>query len=184
MKLQRTTLGLVVFALFLGTFVYFVEVREKPKKESLQAKQKQIFTFKVDEVKKLTVDKSGKILEFERSGKDGKSWQMKQPENTAASEPEVSFLLNLVVPGKKDRSFDASGDRLKDYGLDKPSARITMHLKDGKTHQLILGNPDFQNEFMYARVNSEPEIMLVPKDLKLTIEKEPDEWKQKEKTGK
>jgi Domain of unknown function (DUF4340) len=188
MKFQRTTWILISLALALGGFVYLYEIQGKDKRETIEAKQKQIFAFKAEEIKGLTIERNGQILKFEREGNDNKSWQMKQPENSPASDPTITFLLNLLVPGKSDRSFSVIGDRLQEYGLDRPIAKISLLLKNGKTQEIILGKPDFQNEFIYAQVDppnqtqSEQKIILVSKDFQSAVERDLEEWKQKKPT--
>ncbi|MGK7876226.1 MAG: DUF4340 domain-containing protein [Xenococcaceae cyanobacterium] len=188
MKLQRTTWILLVLALILGGFVYFYEIQGAPKREAIQAKQKQIFDFEKEEIKEITIEKKEETLEFERTGDENKLWQMKQPEDVPASDAAVSFLLNLLVEGKSDRSFTIPSEQSKEYGFDKPFATVEIQLENQETHKLILGKPDFKDQFLYAQADppsqteQELTIILVPKDFQYAVERELEEWKQKEET--
>ena len=186
MKLQRTTWILVALALVLGGVVYFYEIQVKPKQEAIQAKQKQIFDFEEKEIKRLTIEKEEQVLEFERTDDENNPWQMKQPEDVSASDASVSFLLDLLVEGKSDRSFTIPPNQSKEYGFEQPLATVKVQLENQETHELILGKTDFNEQFLYAQADppseteQELEIMLVPKNFQYAVEREFEEWKQTE----
>ena len=186
MKLQRTTWILLSLALVLGGFVYFYEIQGKSQREAIQAKQKQIFDFPEEEIQELIVEKSQRTLKFERTDDDKNPWQMKQPEDVPASDAAVSFLLNLLVQGKSNRSFTISSNQLDRYGLNSPLATVKILLKNQKTHKLILGKPDFEDKFLYGQVDpptkpqQDLEIVLLPKNFQYAVEREFKEWKQKQ----
>ena len=186
MKLQRTTWILVALALVLGGGVYFYEIQVKPKQEAIQAKQKQIFDFEAKEIKRLTIEKEEQVLEFERTDDENNPWQMKQPEDVSASDASVSFLLDLLVEGKSDRSFTILRNQSKEYGFEQPLATVKVQLENQENHELILGKTDFNDQFLYAQADppseteQELEIMLVPKNFQYAVEREFEEWKQTE----
>ena len=188
MKLQRTTLVLVVSALLLGGFVYFYEIQGAPKREATKTTKQPIFGFKNDQIQTLTIDGNEETLEFERVSKPVPGWQMKKPKEAAASDASVSFLVNLLVEGKSDRSFPVSANQLQEYGLDKTQATIQVKLKDQKTHKLILGKPDFNRSFLYAQVDpssgaSQPlQVLLVPVDFEYAVNRPLSEWESKLET--
>ncbi|NES85221.1 MAG: DUF4340 domain-containing protein [Moorea sp. SIO2B7] len=190
MKLQKTTWILLVIALALGGFVYFYEIQGKAKREAIQAKEKQIFDFDKEEIKSFKIEKKYQTLEFEQTDSETKPWQMKQPEDVQASDAAVSFLVNLLVKGKSDRSFTISSKQKQKYGLEQPIATVKINLKNEEKHELILGNPNFDNKFIYAQVDpssqtdEEIKVFLVPIELKYGVEKEIEEWKQKEEDEK
>lgn len=100
MKLQRTTLILLLLALGLGGFVYFYEIQGATQRQEAKNQAQQIFSFAEEQVKSFTVKTKGQTLEFEREEKSGKStWQMKAPSETPASDASVAYLLDLLVGG-------------------------------------------------------------------------------------
>ena len=184
MKLQKSTLILVFLALILGGFVYFYEIKGKENREELQSQQKQIFDFSEADIQKLTIDTPKQILEFERTEDDNQPWQMKQPEDVLASDASVSFLLNLLVKEKSERTFSIDSKESQEYGFDSPLATVNVQLENQETHQVILGKPDFEDKFIYAQVDpsqsteQEIEIILVSKNFQYAVERELEEWKQ------
>jgi hypothetical protein len=190
MKLKKTTWILVIIAALFGGFVYFYEIQGKPQREELQAKQKQIFNFKEEDIKILTIDTQGKTLKFERTGDENIPWRMKQPEDTLASNAAVSFLTNLLVEAKGDRNFTSPAERSQEYGFNPPVATITVQLVNQETHKIVLGKPEFKDEFIYSQIDppaqgeKELKITLIPKELSYAVEREYGEWKQPEEKPK
>jgi Domain of unknown function (DUF4340) len=178
MKLQKTTWTLVSVAILLSGVVYFYERQSNPQQDEVQVNQKSIFDFKKEEIQALTITTKKETLKLERTGKKDSSWQMNQPLNVTASNAVVDFLLNLLVEGKRDRTLTISPEQRKEYGLDKPFAKIDIQLKNGTNHQLILGNTDFEGQSLYAQTERGSEIILVSKDFQFAIERDLNEWKQ------
>ncbi|WP_013323125.1 DUF4340 domain-containing protein [Gloeothece verrucosa] len=183
MKLQKTTLGLLTVAVLLGAGVSFYEIVGKPHQQEVQEKQKQIYTFKEEDVQTLTVEKGGKTLKFERTKDNTQVWRMKQPEDTNASDAAVSFLLDLLVERPRDRTITVPMQQLKDYGLNPPLATITVQLANQETHKLVLGNPNLENLYIYGQIDppenaKEVEVVLIPKEFQYAVERDLAEWKQ------
>ncbi len=185
MKLQRTTLILIVLALGLGGFVYFYEVRGATQRQEAKAKEQQIFSFEEEQVQSFTVKTKEQTLEFER-GTPATKWLMKAPSKTIASDASVSYLMNLVVKGKSDRAIQVPVAQLQEYGLKQPQATIEVKLKNQTTHQLILGKPDFNRNFLYAQANPAVEstgdvsVLLVSTDFENAVNRSLAEWKSQD----
>jgi hypothetical protein len=185
MKLQRTTLILLVTAILLGGFVYYSEIQGAQKREAAKTTKRPIFSFKEDQIQSLTIYMGEETLEFERvSGKET-AWQMKTPNDVPASDASIAFLSNLLVEGKSDRSFPIKANQLQEYGLDKPTAVVKVQLKNQQTHQLILGKPDFNRSFLYAQVDPSSQkpqplnVFLVPIDFEYAVNRPMSEWQLK-----
>ena len=186
MKLQRTTLTLLISAIVLGGVVYFSEIRGAQKQEAVKTTKQPIFFFKEDEIQSLKIFIDEETLEFERVKGQPTDWRMKQPKNVLVSNAPMSFLLNLLVQGKRERSFAVQPNQLKEYGLDKPLATIKIELKNQQSHWLVLGKPDFNKSFLYAQINPTPrtpqplEVVLVPVDFEYAVMRPMSEWEIKQ----
>lgn len=183
MKLQRTTLILLLLALGLGGFVYFHEIQGATQRQEAKAKKQQIFFFEKEEVQAFKVKTAKQTLSFERGYKDDKFiWQMKSPSNTLASDASVSYLMDLLVKGKSNRTITVAANQLQEYGLAPPQAIIEVKLKNQQAHQLILGKPDFNRNFLYAQAapasNGKVDVLLVSTDFENATNRELSEWKQ------
>ncbi|MEQ8754806.1 MAG: DUF4340 domain-containing protein [Coleofasciculus sp. G1-WW12-02] len=185
MKLQKTTWVLLIVALLLGGFVYFYEIVGTPQREAAKEAEKQLFGFEEDEIQRVSIYIDEDSLKFERVSEPEPGWRMTEPKDVPASDPSVSFLLNLLVEGKSDRTIpNVSPETLKEYGLDKPQAMVTVRLKNDETHEILLGKPDFNNSFLYAQVDSfsdksqRSNVFLVPRDFEYAVNRPLSEWEQ------
>lgn len=185
MKLQQTTLILLLLALGLGGFVYFYEIQGATQRQEAKANEQQIFSFEEEQVQSFTVKTKEQTLEFER-GSPGTKWLMKAPSKTPASDASVSYLMNLLVKGKSDRAIQVPAAQLPEYGLDQPQASIKVNLKNQKTHQFILGKPDFNRNFLYAQTDppAKPDanvnVLLVSTDFENAVNRSLSEWKSQD----
>jgi len=100
-----------------------------------------------------------------------------------ANEAHIAFLLNELATGKSDRII--ADPRIED-GIDKPLAIVDITLNNGKKHQLILGNLNYNNTALYAvtdpptQITKPLDILLVPIDFQNAVNRPLSEWKQQE----
>lgn len=184
MKLQRTTLVLMLLALGLGGFVYFYEIRGATQRQEASDSKKQIFNFAADDIQSLTIKRGNDNIVLERSNSpDPPKWLLKAPTSAPASDASVSYLTDLLVKGEINRVISSQANQLNEFGLDQPQATIDIKLKNQKTHKLILGKPDFNNSFLYAQtdLSTKPngiEVLLVSKDFQNAVSRDISEWQQ------
>jgi hypothetical protein len=100
-----------------------------------------------------------------------------------ANEAYVAFLLTQLTTGKGDRII--ADPRIED-GIDKPLATVDITLNNGKKHQLILGNFNYNNTALYAladppqQLTKPLDILLVPINFQNAVNRPLSEWKQQE----
>jgi hypothetical protein len=193
MKLKTTTLVLLICCLGLGTAVFLAERIKTSTQDNLenqQSRENLIFDFAEKEIETLTIETGGKTLKFQQTSDQIQPWKMLEPEQVIASEPSVSFLVNLLVEGKANESFIVTKDQLNDYGLAQPLAKILITVKkenqEGKEAQLFLGKPNFDDTLIYAQVSdskmeeNQAKIVLVSKSFQYAVERDYEDWKEKQ----
>ncbi|BAZ68985.1 MAG: DUF4340 domain-containing protein [Pelatocladus maniniholoensis HA4357-MV3] len=185
MKLQRTTLILVMLMLGLGGFVYFHEFYWKTQQEEIKNKNQQIFSFQADDVQSLAVKtKSATIILERNNNSDRPKWRMTSPQQVPANDAIVSYLTDLLVKGESERTISSSVNQLGEFGLTAPQATIDIKLKNQQNHQLLLGKSDFNNRFLYAQTDLNPkpdgnvDVLLVSKDFGNAVNRELSEWQE------
>ncbi len=185
MKLQRTTLILILLALGLGGFVYFYEIRGASQREEAKQRQQQIFNFAADDVQSLTINKKTQVINIERNtSSEAPKWLLKAPVSAPANDASVSYLMDLLVKGDSYRTISTSTNQLSEFGLDQPLATIIIKLKNQKSHNLTLGQPDFNRRFLYALVdpntkpNGQVNVSLISTDFENAVNREQSEWQQ------
>ena len=186
MKLKKTTWVLVGITFILGSAIALNEWEFAPKREELQEQQKQIFSFTEEEIQVITIEVGDQNIQIKRAEDKDYTWQMEKPEKVPAEDGIVAFLSDLLVDGESESTLDIENRELKEYGLDKPFATIQVELEEGKKHQIILGNPDFSDKFVYAlkdydeEKEGEAKLLLVPVNFKNAVDRDLAEWKRKE----
>ena len=181
MKLPKTTLILILLALGLGGFVYFHEIKGKNQQAEIKIQNQKIFAFTADDVQSLTIKIKETTLQLERRNTSEKpQWEIKSPISALANDAIVSYLMDLLVNGKSERTVLISSAELSEFALDKPVATIDIKLKNQQSHQLILGKGDFNNQFLYAQADSNKNmnLLLVSKDFVNAVNRDISEWKQ------
>ena len=181
MKLPKTTLILILLALGLGGFVYFHEIKGKNQQTEIKIQNQKIFAFTADDVQSLTIKIKETTLQLERRNTSEKpQWEIKSPISALANDAIVSYLMDLLVKGKSERTVLISSAELSEFGLDKPVATIDIKLKNQESHQLILGKGNFNNQFLYAQADSNKNmnLLLVSKDFVNAVNRDISEWKQ------
>ncbi len=190
MKIKPSTLGLVAAALLLGGIVLIVAQQPAPKSaDSTQTSSQtssedaqRIFEFEEKDVQSLSLTTRLRSLKFERD-KDGK-WQMQEPEKTAASDPSIAFLLDLVATGKTQQTLTAPASDREQFGLHQPLATIEVTLKDQKTHKLVIGEYNFNRSALYAQADppadekADLKVLLVSPNFDNAVNRPVAEWKQ------
>jgi Domain of unknown function (DUF4340) len=186
MKLKPSTLGLVAAALLLGGIVLVVQQQPAPQSspsgQTVSEEERPLFEFQESDVQSFTLQTQLRSLKFERNP-DGK-WQMLEPEKTAASDASIAFLLDLVATGKTPRRITAPLSDREQFGLHQPMATLEVTLKDQKTHQLVLGEYDFNRSYLYAQADppaeaaEQLEVLLVSPNFDNAVNRPFEEWKQ------
>ena len=153
MKIQRTTLVLMLLAILLGGFVYFYEIRWKSQQEEVKKKQQQIFSFNEVDVKTLKITTPSETIILERSPESGATkWLMKSPDAVPANDGTVAYLLDLLEKEESERTLTIPASQLSQFGLQQPQATIDITLNNQKTHKLVVGKLNFDNRLVYAQI--------------------------------
>jgi hypothetical protein len=156
----QTTAALAVILLALGTFYYLYEVRLAPEREKAEARKGRIFTAESADVTEVKVERPGDTVAVKR---EGSGWQMVEPVKARADRGTVEDMLTSLVTAKSDREVAASPApaEVADFGLDKPAAKLTLVLKDGKQLGLTLGGKSPTGTWVYAREADKPAVFTV-----------------------
>jgi hypothetical protein len=196
MKLQRSTLILLLVALGLAGVVYFFEIRETEKQEQITAQKEKIFTFSPDDVKSFTVTIPNQTVTVERveeNHTDSPSpWRITNPVQTLANPASVNLLMNQLVNSQTDptnntglRQLTISATELSNYGLENSQNTVEVILKNNKKHRLSLGELDFNQRSIYGKIDQNStrekvQILVIPKEILTAVEQPLEDWKMPE----
>ncbi len=190
MKLQKTTLVLMVVALILAIGVYFLEIQRANQPITNQANQQKLFDFNESEIIGLSIsqviDNQPQVIDLVRGDQKKSLWQMQQPENSPANDAVVDFLVGLLVETRTNPPLVITDNQFIEYGLNLPLATIDIKLQNQQTFQLILGKQTFDKNSVYAtkgignngnNKTSPKQVFLVPLNFQNAVDRPLSEWK-------
>src|SRR2546422_9025357 len=125
----QTPAVLAIVLIALGAFYYVYRVRKGPEREKAQSNERRVWTTDTAEVQELTLERPGDVVKVKR---EGTGWEMLEPVKARGDRGKIEDVITTIVTARSDREIVAAPGSVADFGLDKPAAKITMKLKDGK----------------------------------------------------
>ncbi|NJM46825.1 MAG: hypothetical protein HC860_12270 [Alkalinema sp. RU_4_3] len=200
MKLQKTPMILLFAAAVMGGGVYWLESRKAgdtgPKVVGAPGAVPLFAGVREADIQAMTVGREGGetiALTFESlvgpavNGKPAAptaaQWLVAiKNSKESASLAEVAYLGNLLATGRREKEFGVGRDRLGEFGLDQPMARVEFRLKEGKTHRLLLGKATFNRSHLYGLIDPGDKgdlvVSLVPIELEGAVTRRVEEWRR------
>ena len=146
-------------------------------RSTFDLRDKTVVKFDRDKVDHLDISADNKALELAKSGGD---WKLVKPLQAPADLAATEGLIGKVQSAqmKSIVADDASPADLKKYGLDKPSASVTVGLGSAKA-SLLLGGKSSDGA-IYAKDASKPLVMTVDATLADDLKKGGDEYRKRD----
>ncbi|MEW6442965.1 MAG: DUF4340 domain-containing protein [bacterium] len=150
-------------------------------KPLIDFREKRLFTFKREDAEQLRIYRKGeRSLELER---EGAGWKIRYPIEARASETEVNELLNKLTTLRAHSFAEEEAQDLKAYGLSDPQWKVEVALApDHALATLLLGEARGGEEktgTIYAKRAERPAVVTLQSDLTQTLEREPEEFREK-----
>ena len=183
MKLQKSTLALLIgaIALTFGVVVYETQVSSGPQAEDAEGER--LFTrnqaFEETDVQRLTLTRGDETLVFEQNLDNPDieiSWRMVEPEATLAEPAAIAYLLNILTTDPSLQTLTATPEQLTQYGLDDPDATLELLLADETTHTVKVGGTDFSGDNRYVQVDDGETVYVVAGGITNGVERPVEEW--------
>lgn len=156
----QTTAVLAVVLAALGAFFYMYEVRLAPDRDKAESVKGRIFTAELADVTEVVVERPDTTL---RARREGDGWQVLEPVKTRGDRNAIDDLVTTVTTAKSDREIEPSptAAALADFGLEKPAARVTLALKNGRRVGLTVGAKSPTGAWVYVRETDKPAVLAV-----------------------
>src|SRR3954451_23899549 len=155
--------GLLVVLLALGGYLYFVESK-RPAGGDAEKKDK-AFAIEADKIEEFTLkSESGERTTVHKAGTD---WQIVQPA-TKADAAEVSGITSSLASLEIQRVIDENPSDVSAYSLTQPRIEVTFKAA-GKDHKVVLGRKTPAGSDLYARIDDQPRVVLVPSYVEATF---------------
>jgi uncharacterized protein DUF4340 len=156
----------IVGAIFLGlwAFVYFYEIKGEKKREEASEKEKKLFQFEQKDIAALTIRSGVDEFVFQKD-KDKETWKLTKPIEGKADKSAVDSVASDLASAKTDRVIEETNTDWKKYGLASPAVKLSAKLNDGKTYDLDLGEKDFTDFSVFARIPGQNRVLVLPSSL-------------------
>jgi hypothetical protein len=174
--MKRNTIIVLLIALALGAYVYFYEMKSGKGRDEEEA-SKPAFTFKSEDVASLNVTSDNKTVSLETNGKD---WTITQPVKTEADTFTVNSLVSGIAGATIDRSLVMTPSLQNGSGLAQPTVTVEVKLKNGTQHKIVLGRKDPTDASVYAQIDQNPNVLLLPASLLESANKKLNDLRSKE----
>jgi hypothetical protein len=157
MRGLRSFGGLVVILIALGAYLYFVESK-KPAGSDADKKEK-AFTVEADKIEEFTLkSESGERTTLRKNGAD---WQIVQAAGVKPDSSEVSGITSNLSSLEVQRVIDENPTDVTEYNLTQPRVEVTFKAA-GKEHKLLIGRKTPPGSDLYARIDDQKRVVLIP----------------------
>ena len=155
---------LLVAAIGLGAYLYFVESKRTPGGDL--PKKDKVFTVEADTIDEVTIrSESGDRTTIRRNGTD---WQIVQPIAAQVDAAEVSGITSNLSSVEIQRVIDESPADLKEFGLAEPRIQVTFKA-GGKDQTLQIGRKTPAGTDLYAKLGDQKKVFLIASFLDATF---------------
>jgi hypothetical protein len=172
----RSTLILLVVAVGLGGYLYFVE--SKRPVEDATAK-KRIFSYDSSKISQVEVKSSGGEVTALRKGSDS-AWTIVKPVEARADRNVVSDVVTNLASLEEQRVVDENAADLKAYGLAEPRVDITFNV-DGEKEpkRILLGEKTPSSSGVYAKLPNGSRVVVIETALETAADKSTFDFRDK-----
>lgn len=153
-------LVLVVLALGLGGYAYFVESKRDPSSDTPAVKRDKVMDLDASKVEEIEVrSATGDVTRLKKTGAD---WHIVAPEALEADQEVVSTILQSITSLEATSTVDEHPASVKAFDLDPAHVSVGLQLTGEKTmKRLSLGTKTPTGADVYARVEGQPKVVLV-----------------------
>jgi hypothetical protein len=137
----------VTLAIILAVVVGYIFLVDRPQAKRAE-EAKHLIQVAPKDVTRITLTSDKGTVELAR--RDATHWEITNPIRVPAGSYAVSSLLDAVTGVIPQQSLGSAGN-LKEYGLDKPEARIGLTTSTGRTVGLEIGKASPVGSTSYAR---------------------------------
>lgn len=158
------------------------KVLEDLRKQPIDLRDKKVCDFDTSDVERLTVKYKGKTYVIVRKSDD--EWYLEQPQKGKCDYGKVDDIRWYMKDLNADEfvAETPAEDDLPKWGLDKPTAEVTAHLKDGEVTVLI-GTHVEKDAQMYVKRADKPTVVLTSDTLLRHLPESPDDLLEKPEEG-
>jgi len=170
--ISRSTLIVLILAVLIGAGAYYYQKKHSTPPSTTDTSKPVFPSMQSSDIQSITLhhlpEGQDTTIALDRKA-DG--WEITKPLNTPADTSSVQGIVDGLAEASSSQSEPGTPDRLKAYGLDPGSIAIDFTTKKGVQHKVLLGNKDFTGDDVYAVVDSQQKVTLLPNSLLTSADK-------------
>ena len=178
MKLGGLIVAVVVLGGLTGTLYWSNHHKPAESTEVSADAPPKILAVKEADISRFDLKKNGADQVAGERNSSGQ-WRITSPESLAADQGAVSSLLGTFSSLNSQRLVEEKAANLASYGLDAPKLEFDLSEKDNKTQKLLLGDDTPTGNGIYAKLDSDPRIFIMPSFDKTSIDKTANDLRDK-----
>ncbi|MEE9167688.1 MAG: DUF4340 domain-containing protein [Candidatus Neomarinimicrobiota bacterium] len=137
---MKKTLSLLFIFVTLAVFVYFYEYKGGQEREKADEIRASLLKLVEDDIESVTLSggEDNDTITYLREDPD--NWRIVSPVMTEAEISAVKGNISAFMNAKISRRLAVRKEKLQDFGLNPPAARVTIKTKENKSIELIVGD--------------------------------------------
>lgn len=136
-KKEMTTVIALAALLVVVCVAYFAAVKHKEAKEKAADTSVNLLQLDTSKATKIDISNENGTISFE---KESTGWVMPSDKDFLVKQEEIETVLDAFSDLEATRCVVKNKDSIGEYGLDKPTGKITITLSDGTTTVLSVGD--------------------------------------------
>ncbi len=178
MKLRGLIVAAVVLAGLTGTLYWSNHHKPAEATEASADAPPKILSVKETDISKFGLKKNGAEQVAGERNSSGQ-WKITSPTSLPADQSAVSSLLGIFSSLNSERLVEEKAGNLASYGLDAPKLEFELSEKDNKTQKLLLGDQTPTGNGIYAKLDGDPRVFIMPSFDKTSIDKTANDLRDK-----
>jgi hypothetical protein len=172
MRGGRSLLILVVVALGLGAYIFFVESKREPAGDTTVVKKAKVFTTESSKFEEVNVHAvTGETTTLKK--KNG-VWEIVEPQTLPTDSGEIGGLLSSLESLEIQSVVSETPKSAADFGLEPPRFTVSFKAEGaGAPMELQVGKKTPTGGDLYARVAGQPRVFLISAFLEGSLSKTP-----------
>ena len=178
MKLGGLIVAIVVLGGLTGTLYWSNHHKPAESTEASADTPPKILAVKEADISRFDLKKNG-VDQVAGERNSSGQWRITSPTTLPADQSAVSSLLGTFSSLNSQRLVEEKAGNLASYGLNAPKLEFDLSEKDNKTQKLLLGDVTPTGNGIYAKLDGDARIFIMPSFDKTSIDKTANDLRDK-----
>lgn len=178
MRGGRSLLLMLVVAVGLGAYIYFVELKRDPAADTAATPREKVFTIATGTIEEVEITNASSQLT--RAARKDSTWSLVAPEAVEADATEVGTVVSSLESLERTKVIDENPSSIGQFGLEPARIRVAFKAAgDAAPRVLLIGNKTPTGGDLYAKVGGVPTVFLIGAYLEDTFNRKPFDLREK-----